>query len=935
MSALLKILREGHLLEILDVIEPLMVGRAEGCVVRLEDHAISRKHAVLTPDERPGVIRFEKKSEFGWIRHNGVEKSSGSAVPGDVLEMGPFHLEVSQPAGSSDLSRSEAADSKSPVHQSAPVEVGTPLPMENQLGSPLSSSAALPVDDSSYSQSAPAEGVTENQEGQMDGGVDLASGLDLDLGESAPDLSLSQSEGGSSQDLISEEADREGAHSETGSNLNGLELSQSPSEAPGQSDRTALFSSEGATRLTPIGRVSGRLVFAAGAASVDQYDLAQGPEKISIGRGKSSDVVLQDKKSSRAHLEIHRRDGQFVLVELGSANGTFINGQRLEPNSETALQSGDQVQAGDAQFVFEVVSQDYYEREQSFLPSESSNLPVGLTDHSALDQPNPDYGNFDAPQFGNDLGVASPGVPESNSFESLNGIDSQQNPGGGAKGNGSLLDRYRAIPPKRRKMLLGILALVMVFGYITQQEEEELAKSAKKKPKPRASVSGQPLMMSFDDLSKEQKQRVLQGREEATRHYTGGEFEDAVLKADSVLSILPNDDVASQIKKYGQIAIQKKKQIDEENERKRQAEERLEKIKTMVAEIEAKMETARKIPDAPNKFDAIADELANSEIRVLDPENIQIKKWETEIGEFRQKMMDIQSSRVQLGDLRKDFEDSFRAAKVLVDKTLAESEPRPRLKGLEQALKALADIRLKEGYAADEARKGNSQDKSMGADLKAISKVISEANREAVICRKAIDETVAPLVSEAQRVEDSSDFVKAFDLWRAFVEIEELRVAAYLADGQDVTELSEKNRGRDGMERIRGVLNAQAKSIYTEGVLAESYSDFTKAREKFQELLDKAPKDDASTDGYYERARRKLALYRQFDQANGSSGGTKESAAAKASVESYSPDMGGRDPAQSPESSGSTVPPGDADPANANPPVPTFDPASGNQGTGP
>ena len=59
------------------------------------------------------------------------------------------------------------------------------------------------------------------------------------------------------------------------------------------------------------------------------------------------------------------------------------------------------------------------------------------------------------------------------------------------------------------------------------------------------------------------------------------------------------------------------------------------------------------------------------------------------------------------------------------------------------------------------------------------------------------------------------------------------------------------------MQRVKGALHEKSKEIYTEAVLAESYSDFATAKKKFQECLKTAPQDDI----YYERSQRKLAPY--------------------------------------------------------------------------
>lgn len=62
-----------------------------------------------------------------------------------------------------------------------------------------------------------------------------------------------------------------------------------------------------------------------------------------IGRGRTADVVLSDPTISRAHAAIGYEGGDFFVQDLGSTNGTRVNGAR-EPR--TPLRDGDELQLG-------------------------------------------------------------------------------------------------------------------------------------------------------------------------------------------------------------------------------------------------------------------------------------------------------------------------------------------------------------------------------------------------------------------------------------------------------------------------------------------------------------------------------------------------------------------------------------------------------------
>jgi DNA-binding CsgD family transcriptional regulator len=71
---------------------------------------------------------------------------------------------------------------------------------------------------------------------------------------------------------------------------------------------------------------------------------------VTIGRDPVNDVVLnQDKLVSRAHAEIHLRDRQWYLIDLGSRNGTVVNGRAAHRHP---LRDGDVIGIGSMSFEF-------------------------------------------------------------------------------------------------------------------------------------------------------------------------------------------------------------------------------------------------------------------------------------------------------------------------------------------------------------------------------------------------------------------------------------------------------------------------------------------------------------------------------------------------------------------------------------------------------
>ena len=80
----------------------------------------------------------------------------------------------------------------------------------------------------------------------------------------------------------------------------------------------------------------------------DTFNL--GRLRITIGRSARNDICIPDPFASRVHAEVRREGDVYILQDLGSANGTFYNGARVE--SALTLAPGDRVQIGETEIVF-------------------------------------------------------------------------------------------------------------------------------------------------------------------------------------------------------------------------------------------------------------------------------------------------------------------------------------------------------------------------------------------------------------------------------------------------------------------------------------------------------------------------------------------------------------------------------------------------------
>lgn len=92
-----------------------------------------------------------------------------------------------------------------------------------------------------------------------------------------------------------------------------------------------------------------RLVMRESGRAVQEIELRG---DLGIGRAEDNDLQLMDPKSSRHHARLHAEESLFVLTDLGSANGTRVNG--IEVTEPHPLEHGDRITIGDTELTYHV-----------------------------------------------------------------------------------------------------------------------------------------------------------------------------------------------------------------------------------------------------------------------------------------------------------------------------------------------------------------------------------------------------------------------------------------------------------------------------------------------------------------------------------------------------------------------------------------------------
>ncbi len=119
--------------------------------------------------------------------------------------------------------------------------------------------------------------------------------------------------------------------------------------SPGMEDATGMHvAAAGLGGAGDLGAPRLRVESAAGLRGGAAYDLSDGAV---LGRSADSDIPLEDSFASSAHARLVPQGDTMVLEDLGSTNGTYLNGEPLR--GPQPLHVGDKIRIGDSEFTFE------------------------------------------------------------------------------------------------------------------------------------------------------------------------------------------------------------------------------------------------------------------------------------------------------------------------------------------------------------------------------------------------------------------------------------------------------------------------------------------------------------------------------------------------------------------------------------------------------
>ena len=111
---------------------------------------------------------------------------------------------------------------------------------------------------------------------------------------------------------------------------------------------------------------------------------------VTIGRGQNNDIVFLDPKVSRNHAKLEREGDKYILRDLGSFNGTQVNGKMIK---ESELKHGDEVVIGAAKLIFQARPEEIpsasdkieFDKDDKYLDWQQQTIAIQPQDCTQID----------------------------------------------------------------------------------------------------------------------------------------------------------------------------------------------------------------------------------------------------------------------------------------------------------------------------------------------------------------------------------------------------------------------------------------------------------------------------------------------------------------------------------------------------------------------
>lgn len=579
-----------------------LIGRSKDCHVVLDDKQISREHSKIIHKNGTWFIEIIATDSLPILK-NGNNVLKSELNEGDVLTIGPFSIVVDEIKGN------EVTEVKPELNTSLP-----PHPVREEKEVIISQPVIEVVNEEKVEEIKLNEDVTreidtaeltgeveapsEEKEGEIDDfNFNTESSADEGLLAESGEVGLESSE----PVLVDE-------NQETAYSLENID------EEGDFDEGTKVLQSFAAVHLELFGET----------APYDKYILEN--EKTFIGRDPAKcQIVLNDSEVSGVHAVIVKNNVMITLEDLNSANGTILNGKRI---NKSTLSHNDEFVIGGVTFTIKFRSEFLSDEYDRLMPVEE-NQTVEVEE--VIEVPAEEGETLNA--FGE---VEAPAPVEKNPILRIWKDDD-----------------------KRKKVIYAVVVLAAGWFML---DEDKPAPPPKKEVKVKNEIEKSDPSKKTDDKNKkvvltaDQKRKFSEYFQIGKNHFDNGRYREALEEFDKINAVDKYFNPA--LPSLTATAKEGLKRIEEQEKKRREEEAALErKIK-----IKKLLEEAKKYTDEHNS------DLANEtfqKILAMDPENFEVatlkrnlKSWEDE------------KKRKELEETQKKAEREVRVKKLIPSKNL-------------------------------------------------------------------------------------------------------------------------------------------------------------------------------------------------------------------------------------------------------------------------
>lgn len=362
------------------------------------------------------------------------------------------------------------------------------------------------------------------------------------------------------------------------------------------------------------------------------------------GRDPNSEIFVDSPHISRKHFEMSHTNEGFYITDLGSSNGTKINGQKIPPHEPKRLESGDVIKIQSIELVFEIRDTQFANRVES--------LPVPAFDPSGFAapvawQPQPNH------------------LPMPYMSEEATQIRPMPAPVPGIKDWKKIRPHHlKGVDWKKHKVRIAIV-LAIVFGVYMQFADTKKAEA------PRNPAATDPnASVSFGKLTKEQQATVKDSFTLAQNLYVQGKYEICLTELAKLHELIPKYENSTEIQSYceqGRDLVNRQRDIERKERERAMIEQQ---IKGYVETCKAKLKGGGTMEQT---------RICLSDAMQLDPEHHLIVEMINEAQQKETELKNLEEQRKSLAERVRKGENHFAKARNLykqgqLAKALAEYE---------------------------------------------------------------------------------------------------------------------------------------------------------------------------------------------------------------------------------------------------------------------